>query len=147
MNSATQQSSDWQSVYPEARSNSINGNMLNTSHCHTMRCQVMAEATTNRSMTQTGCQSFSITPEIGVHDQDKQWMNSSIMVDSPGSVNDSTYESSICSAQNSLVHTTVSPLQGGDQIFTVTDVSPEWGFASEKTKVVSFPFIAVCNHK
>ncbi|KAL6982516.1 hypothetical protein U1Q18_042280 [Sarracenia purpurea var. burkii] len=63
-----------------------------------------------------------------------------VMKDSPGSVDDPSLEPSILSGHE----LSVSPMMGHPQssfpgqIFSVTDVSPAWGFSTEETKVFSF---------
>uniref|UniRef100_A0A7N0ZRA4 CG-1 domain-containing protein n=1 Tax=Kalanchoe fedtschenkoi TaxID=63787 RepID=A0A7N0ZRA4_KALFE len=135
MNLPTELSSGWHSACPETRSDSINGDILDGSYNHAVHSQLMMEAAPNNSGTLFGGQSFSIT-QGGGQDQDRRWMNSSLTVESPGSVNDSIHESSISSAQNSMVPTIMDQPQSADQIFTITDISPEWAFSCEKTKIL-----------
>uniref|UniRef100_A0A7N0T1Y5 CG-1 domain-containing protein n=1 Tax=Kalanchoe fedtschenkoi TaxID=63787 RepID=A0A7N0T1Y5_KALFE len=139
MNLPTELSSGWHSACPETRSDSINGDILDGSYNHAVHSQLMMEAAPNNSGTLFGGQSFSIT-QGGGQDQDRRWMNSSLTVESPGSVNDSIHESSISSAQNSMVPTIMDQPQSADQIFTITDISPEWAFSCEKTKAEEILF-------
>ncbi|KAL6970241.1 hypothetical protein U1Q18_029945 [Sarracenia purpurea var. burkii] len=66
-----------------------------------------------------------------------------VMKDSPGSVDDPSLEPSILSGHE----LSVSPMMGHPQssfpgqIFSVTDVSPAWGFSTEETKILITGFL------
>ncbi|KAK9288740.1 hypothetical protein L1049_017204 [Liquidambar formosana] len=87
--------------------------------------------------------SLDILVKDGLQTQDSfgRWMNS-IMIDSPGSVDDPSFESSVSSGHDSFVSPVMDHQQSSvpEQIFSITDVSPPWAFSSEKTKILVIGF-------
>ena len=65
-----------------------------------------------------------------------RWMNE-IIVDSPESVNDPSYESSVATSHGSIVSSAAVDHEGPvpAQIFCITDLSPSWAYSTEETKV------------
>lgn len=79
----------------------------------------------------------------GLQSQDSfgRWV-SSIIADSPGSVDDAVLESSISSGNDSFASPAIDQHQSSVpvEIFVITDFSPSWAFSTETTKVC-FPFL------
>ncbi|XP_062108760.1 calmodulin-binding transcription activator 5 isoform X2 [Humulus lupulus] len=75
----------------------------------------------------------------GLHSQDSfgRWIDG-ILIDSPGSVIDPLLETSISSAQDSFVSPATGHIQSPvlEHMFNITDVSPEWAYSNEKTKIL-----------
>ncbi|XP_043708894.1 calmodulin-binding transcription activator 5 isoform X2 [Telopea speciosissima] len=78
-------------------------------------------------------------PVEGLQTQDSfgRWMNC-IMTNSQGSINDPQLESPISSGHESSVYTEIDNNQPsiGEQVFSITEVSPAWAFSTEETKVI-----------
>ncbi|KAJ6726501.1 CALMODULIN-BINDING TRANSCRIPTION ACTIVATOR 6 [Salix purpurea] len=62
----------------------------------------------------------------------------SIIDDSPGSVDDAVLESSISSSHDSFASPGMDQHQSSvqEQMFTITDFSPAWGFSNQTTKIL-----------
>ncbi|XP_042517148.1 calmodulin-binding transcription activator 5 isoform X2 [Macadamia integrifolia] len=78
-------------------------------------------------------------PVEGLQTQDSFgiWMNN-IMTDSPGLIDDPPLESPISSGHESSVYAKIDNNQPsiGEQVFSITEVSPAWAFSTEETKVI-----------
>lgn len=85
--------------------------------------------------------SLDVLVNNGLHSQDSfgRWINH-ILNDDPGSIEDPVLGTSLSSSHDTFVSTTRSHLQSPvpEQIFSITDMSPEWGYSNEKTKVCFF---------
>ncbi|XP_057546292.1 calmodulin-binding transcription activator 6 isoform X2 [Amaranthus tricolor] len=70
-----------------------------------------------------------------------RWMNE-IIVDSPESVNDPSYESSVATSHGSIVSSAAVDHEGPvpAQIFCITDLSPSWAYSTEETKILVVGF-------
>lgn len=83
--------------------------------------------------------SLDIVINDGLSTQDSfgRWMNS-IMVDSPGSIDNTMLESSVSSDHVSSWSPLMENHEASDSgiTFKVTDVSPAWAFSTEETKVL-----------
>ncbi|KAJ4968071.1 hypothetical protein NE237_014772 [Protea cynaroides] len=66
-----------------------------------------------------------------------QWMNY-IMTDSSGSIDDPPLESPVSNGHESSLFAKIDNNQPsiGEQIFSITEVSPAWAFSTEETKVI-----------
>lgn len=63
---------------------------------------------------------------LQIQDSFGRWMNY-LIIDSPGSTDDPTPESSVSTGQS----------YAREQIFNITEISPAWAFSTEETKVLS----------
>lgn len=105
----------------------------------TVQGQVNSDAQRRDSGMMGTINSLDVLVKDSLHNQDSfgRWMNN-ILVNSPGSVDDSLLESSVSSGRDSFVHPVMDhqPPSFPEQIFSITDVSPAWASSSEKTKVL-----------
>lgn len=74
----------------------------------------------------------------GLQSQDSfgRWINE-IIVDSPESVDNPSFESSMATSHGSLISSGAVNHEGPvpAQIFCITDISPSWAYSNEETKV------------
>ncbi|XP_056694691.1 calmodulin-binding transcription activator 5 isoform X4 [Spinacia oleracea] len=79
----------------------------------------------------------------GLQSQDSfgKWMNE-IIVDSPESVGDPSFESSLETSHGSLMSSGAVNHEGPypAQIFCITDISPTWAYSTEETKILVVGF-------
>lgn len=97
-----------------------------------------SDAQRKNSVVLSAGDSLDILINDGLQSQDSfgRWMNS-IIDDSPGSVDDAALESSISSSHDSYASPGMDQHQSSvqEQMFTITDFSPAWGFSNQTTKV------------
>jgi len=65
-----------------------------------------------------------------------KWIND-IVADSPESVDEHSYEASVVTSHGSFVSPAAATREGSalKQIFSITDISPQWASSTEETKV------------
>ena len=104
----------------------------------TMSNQVHANMQRGQPITTGDIDSFGTLDNGGLQSQDSfgSWINQ-IMSDSLCSVDESTHDSSVSSAQESYSSLVVDnhPSSLPEQVFSITNVSPGWASSTEKTKV------------
>ncbi|KAG7995873.1 hypothetical protein I3843_01G132400 [Carya illinoinensis] len=127
-----------------ARSNNIHSNFPDGVHIQALDGQVNTNKPRRDSITLGTNNSLDILVNDGPQGQDSfgSWMNQ-IMADSPGSLESAVLDSSISSHQETFVSSVMDHHESSipEQIFTITDVSPEWAFSTEKTKILVTGFI------
>ncbi|KAG6731648.1 hypothetical protein I3842_01G139700 [Carya illinoinensis] len=127
-----------------ARSNNIHSNFPDEVHIQALDGQVNTNKPRRDSITLGTNNSLDILVNDGPQGQDSfgSWMNQ-IMADSPGSLESAVLDSSISSHQETFVSSVMDHHESSipEQIFTITDVSPEWAFSTEKTKILVTGFI------
>lgn len=133
-------SSHWNLTSAIATNDSTNYNISEVASFPKLGGQVSSDVDKKDSVTVgIGGNSLDILVQDGLQTQDSfgRWMNS-VMIDSPGSVDDSLLESSISSSHGLFVSPVIDHQQSSvpENIFCITDVSPAWAFSSEKTKVL-----------
>lgn len=110
------------------------GNLLNNVYIPTVESQSNSDSVG----VGTG-DSLDVLVNNGLHSQDSfgRWINH-FLNDGPGSIEDPVLGTSLSSSHDTFVSTTTSHLQSpvSEQIFSITDMSPEWGYSNEKTKVL-----------
>lgn len=139
----------WNPTNSIATNNSFTYNISEVACLPKMGDQVNSDMNKKASVTMTTSDSLDILVKDGLQTQDSfgRWMNS-IMVDSPGSVDDPLLESSISSCHGSFVSPVIDHQQSSvsQNIFCITDVSPAWAFSSERTKVLPFLLLVIYHH-
>lgn len=123
---------------PTAGSGNNPGDLSNHVYVQTMEGQFNSDFQSRASLGVGTGDSLDMLVNNGLHSQDSfgRWIDG-ILTDSPGPLIDPLLGTSISSPQDSFVSTAMGHLQSPvpEQIFSITDVSPEWAYSNEKTKV------------
>lgn len=140
INSVTELSSFNNLMNPTA--GNAHGNLLNDVYIPTM------EGQSNLDSIGVGTgDSLDVLVDNGLHSQDSfgRWIDN-FMTEDPGSIEVPILGTSISSAKESFVSPEMSHLQSPvpEQIFNIIDMSPEWGYSNEKTKVCFFLYRHLC---
>lgn len=126
-------------TYPTARSGSTPGDLLNSIFVRTMESQLNSDFQKRDSVGMGTGDPLDVLVDNGLHSQDSfgRWIDG-ILTESAGPVIDPVVETSISSYQGSVVSPGTSHLQSPvpENIFSITDLSPEWAYSNEKTKVL-----------
>ncbi|PON93224.1 Notch [Trema orientale] len=122
-----------------AGSGNAPGDLLNSVYVQTMEGQLNSDFQGRDSVGVGTGDSLDILVNNGLHSQDSfgRWIDG-ILTESPGPVTDPVLGTSILSPQDSFVSTATGHLQSPapEQIFIITDMSPEWAYSNEKTKIL-----------
>ncbi|KAJ6318176.1 hypothetical protein OIU76_013673 [Salix suchowensis] len=121
------------------RSDNTQFSGLDNVHRQLTGSRVYSDAQRKNSVVLSAGDSLDILINDGLQSQDSfgRWMNS-IIDDSPGSVDDAALESSISSSHDSFASSGMDQHQSSvqEQMFTITDFSPAWGFSNQTTKIL-----------
>ncbi|XP_024019984.1 calmodulin-binding transcription activator 5 [Morus notabilis] len=132
INSVTELSSFNNLMNPTA--GNAHGNLLNDVYIPKM------EGQSNSDSIGVGTgDSLDVLVDNGLHSQDSfgRWIEN-FMTEDPRSIEDPMLGTSISSVKESFVSPEMSHLQSPvpEQIFNIIDMSPEWGYSNEKTKIL-----------
>ncbi|KAJ6350794.1 hypothetical protein OIU78_006842 [Salix suchowensis] len=121
------------------RSDNTQFSGLDNVHRQLTGSRVYSDAQRKNSVVLSAGDSLDILINDGLQSQDSfgRWMNS-IIDDSPGSVDDAALESSISSSHDSFASSGMDQHRSSvqEQMFTITDFSPAWGFSNQTTKIL-----------
>ncbi|KAM6565817.1 hypothetical protein CsatA_024945 [Cannabis sativa] len=127
------------STNPNAMSGNMPGDLQNSVYVQNMGAQMNSDFQKRDSVGVVTGES-DLLANNGLQSQDSfgRWIDG-ILIESPGSVIDPLLETSILPAQDSFVspatgHNLQSSVQ--EHMFNITDVSPEWAYSNEKTKIL-----------
>ncbi|KAL5541926.1 hypothetical protein UlMin_009636 [Ulmus minor] len=125
---------------PTARNSNIHCDLLGNVYVPSIDNQLNSNVQSRASVGgPLGDSLENLVSDDGLHGQDSfgRWINQ-FMIETPGSVDDLVLGTSISSGQDASASPAMSHIQPSvpEHIFTITDMSPEWAYSKEKTKIL-----------